>query len=56
MEIINRFDIKIIQKIENNIYFDFFIDDFQLSTLLGFNRLEDLEFSNFDLDKIVIDR
>ncbi|MDR1821880.1 MAG: hypothetical protein LBQ91_05535 [Oscillospiraceae bacterium] len=56
MELINEFDIKMIQETESNVYFDFFIDDSQLSKILGFSRLEDLGFCYFDLDKSVFDK
>jgi len=55
----NSFEIKIIQKSERGVNFDFFIDKIQLSELLGFERLENMEFCNFDLDsnrKKVIER
>lgn len=52
----NKFDINIIQKTEDSICSDFFIDDVQLSKYMGFDRLSDLAFSSFDLDNIVVDR
>ena len=47
---INTLEIKIIDQQTDNFKFDFFIDEVQLSTILGINRLTDMRFCNFDLD------
>jgi hypothetical protein len=47
----NKFEIKVIEKEDEWIYFDFFVDGVRLSHKLGFDRLEYMgEFSDFDLD------
>lgn len=52
----NKFELRIIQKAKDKICFDFFIDEIQLSKQLGFDRLENMEFSNFDLDNFTVDK
>ena len=52
----NSFEIRIIQKSERGVVFDFFIDKIQLTKLLGFERLENMAFCNFDLDIFVVDK
>ncbi|MFH6992020.1 hypothetical protein [Flavobacterium sp. FlaQc-48] len=56
MKNVCQFEIRKIQTIRNNILFDFFINDVQLSKLLNIDRLQDLRFSYFDLDLIEIDK
>lgn len=46
----NSLEIRVIQATGKNIKFDFFVDTVQLSKTLGVDRLEDMRFSNFDLD------
>lgn len=53
--IINKLDINVLREQRGIINFDFFIDSQQLSPLLGFNRLETMEFADFDLDYFKMD-
>jgi len=50
-----KLEIKIIEKASDKIYFDFFINQKQLSKLLGIDRL-DMAYYSFDLDYYEVDK
>ncbi|SEW32376.1 hypothetical protein [Chitinophaga arvensicola] len=52
---IHRLDIRVIATDEKSTKFDFFVDEEQLDSRFGINRLTNIAFTDFDLDLFEVD-
>lgn len=52
----NKLEICVVEENERYTSFDFYIDGQALSTMVGVDKSEDMDFSDCDLDFVVVDR